>query len=243
MCEHQSKPHKWMPLRFLRYMCCVMNDHIKQGGKYLPLIVPILIYNGNQIYPYSCDIYDYFQDPNIARSIMFKPFELVDLRRIPDDKLLKNNWSGFLQMLLKYLRETDFLPYFEKLVKSGNVKFLVDNDAEQLIKNMIYCIIDQTQILDIDKFIELLKLDLDNLGRDLMTPLQHKYTSGMVRGFDLGIQKGIQKGIQRGTRDGFRSAISKMLAKGFDAKEVASIVDVDISEVEYIRLSLASPKN
>lgn len=52
--EHQSKPDKFMALRLLRYSLAAMQQHVAQGNKTLPLVVPLLFYHGRRSpYPYS----------------------------------------------------------------------------------------------------------------------------------------------------------------------------------------------
>ncbi len=52
--EHQSKPDKLMAFRLLRYSLAAMQQHLSQGHKTLPLVVPLLFYHGKRSpYPYS----------------------------------------------------------------------------------------------------------------------------------------------------------------------------------------------
>lgn len=54
--EHQRKPDRLMPYRLLRYMLRIMDHHLKQKEHTtLPVIVPLVFYNGEQRYPYSAD--------------------------------------------------------------------------------------------------------------------------------------------------------------------------------------------
>jgi predicted transposase/invertase (TIGR01784 family) len=101
LCEHQSTPDKNMPFRFLQYTCRIMGDHLSQGHKYLPLVIPILVYNGERTpYPYSVDLFDQFADKSMAEQLMFKPAQLVDLTAISDDQLLQRKQADvFLKIL------------------------------------------------------------------------------------------------------------------------------------------------
>ena len=78
-----------MPLRLLKYSISGIEAHLKkerQSNKSvedLPLFYPLLLYNGKQKYPYSMDLFELFQDPNLARQIFLQPFQLVDLSSDP----------------------------------------------------------------------------------------------------------------------------------------------------------------
>lgn len=52
--EHQSRPEKLMAFRLLRYCVAAMQQHLEQGNKQLPVVIPLLFYHGRTSpYPYS----------------------------------------------------------------------------------------------------------------------------------------------------------------------------------------------
>ena len=68
--EHQSTADKSMPFRMLRYCVNLIAEHLAHLGAQrnhpLPIVVPICIYNGANVYPYSNNIYDCFASPHLA---------------------------------------------------------------------------------------------------------------------------------------------------------------------------------
>lgn len=44
--EHQSSPDKHMAFRLMRYAIAAMQRHLEAGNKTLPLVIPILFYQG-----------------------------------------------------------------------------------------------------------------------------------------------------------------------------------------------------
>lgn len=139
--EHQSVFDKNMPLRILNYTCRIMEQHVNQGHKFLPLVVPILVYHGNTSpYPGSTDLLDAFADKELAQEFLFKPFHLLDLTVIKDKKLVQDIWTALPNMLLKHLRDTDLLTIMSKLKEpiialyaEGGEKF-VDVTLECLLR-------------------------------------------------------------------------------------------------------------
>lgn len=232
LCEHQSTPDKWMPRRFLSYIDRIMEDHIEQGYKNLPLIVPILVYNGVRPYLYSNDIYDLFQNKKLAQEIMFKPFKLIDLTQMSDDELTKNNWSGFMQMVLKHFKDEDFFPALEKISDTGIIRFLLDNDAEQIIRDLIYCIVDNAKLKNDLKLVKILDKNSQKLGGEAMSLLQMKYNEGIKYGRSRGISQGISQGIIRGVEENKNFVIRKMLSNNFSLQSIADIVDMDIDDLK-----------
>ncbi|HHU9888893.1 TPA: Rpn family recombination-promoting nuclease/putative transposase, partial [Escherichia coli] len=78
--EHQSSPDENMAFRMLRYAIATMQRHLEAGHDYLPLVIPILFYQGKRSpYPWSTNWLDGFPDPDIARDLYFHAFPLVDI--------------------------------------------------------------------------------------------------------------------------------------------------------------------
>lgn len=62
--EHQSTPDPLMPFRMLKYMCNIIDHHLKtHGGKKIPFIYPLVIYHGKRKYPFSTDLNDLVDAP------------------------------------------------------------------------------------------------------------------------------------------------------------------------------------
>ena len=75
--EHQRKIDQHMLERNFQYNASLFLKHRKQGHKKLPLVVNIVVYNGSQThYPYHADLYEYFDHPELARSLMSKPYTI-----------------------------------------------------------------------------------------------------------------------------------------------------------------------
>jgi predicted transposase/invertase (TIGR01784 family) len=52
--EHQSAPDKLMAFRLMRYAVAAMQRHLESGHKTLPLVIPVLFYQGRRSpYPWS----------------------------------------------------------------------------------------------------------------------------------------------------------------------------------------------
>ncbi|EBP7238132.1 Rpn family recombination-promoting nuclease/putative transposase, partial [Salmonella enterica] len=66
--EHQSTADRMMAWRMMRYSMAVMDAHLKKGNDTLPVVVPLLFYQGTvRPYPYSTDWMDCFDAPALAR--------------------------------------------------------------------------------------------------------------------------------------------------------------------------------
>ena len=105
--EHQSRPEPMMPFRLLDYTCQIMRHHVEDLDQHvLPVVVPLVFYNGSKKYSHSTDIFDLFGESELlARQLLFKPFHLIDLSQIPDDTLKENAWAGVLGFMQKKFSE------------------------------------------------------------------------------------------------------------------------------------------
>ena len=92
--EHQRTIDDTMLERNLEYNVGLFLKHRKQGNQKLPLIVNLVIYNGpREAYPYYEDLYEYFEQPALARSVMSKSYILVDLSRTQRSHYASNKTS------------------------------------------------------------------------------------------------------------------------------------------------------
>ncbi len=84
-----------MPLRIAAYNIQLMQQHINEGHKTLPIIVNEVIYAGNESpYPYTINIFELFEDPELARKMMYKPPIMTDLTTKTQEELLKEGTLG-----------------------------------------------------------------------------------------------------------------------------------------------------
>lgn len=66
--EHQSTPDKQMAFRLMRYAVAAMQQHLEAGHTHLPLVIPILFYQGKtSSYPFPMDWYSMFDLPEWAK--------------------------------------------------------------------------------------------------------------------------------------------------------------------------------
>lgn len=113
--EHQSTSHKLMAFRILKYMLAIMDQHLKvTKSEQLPLVYPMIFYNGSENYNYSTDIFDLFgNDKGLAQDIFWNPYQLIDLSKIPDEELKNYLWSGIIMKTMKHIFDNNFLPFLK----------------------------------------------------------------------------------------------------------------------------------
>lgn len=133
--EHQSDAPPLMPFRSHRYVVSAMQRHLDQGHEKLPIVVPIIFYRGKRSpYPGPTDILACFEQPELAKEVFFKPFNLIDLSIIPDEELHAHPHIAALEIVQKHIRDRDLLLLIRETLE------LIQRDglAPPLVRAMLY---------------------------------------------------------------------------------------------------------
>ncbi|MBC8944048.1 putative transposase [Xenorhabdus indica] len=92
----------------MHYAFMAMNQHLQQGNKELPLVVPVLFYHGDASpYPFQQVWTQCFSLPKLAEEMYFNSFPLVDVTVIDDDELVNHRKIAVMELAMKHknLRE------------------------------------------------------------------------------------------------------------------------------------------
>lgn len=119
LCEHQTTPDKWMAFRIMKYMLAIMDRHLKQNPKTdgLPLVFPLVFYNGQNAYRHSTDIKDFILAPReLIDAFLFKPFLLIDASKLEDEALRERYWAGLMQFIFKHIYTREIMPYVQQFI-------------------------------------------------------------------------------------------------------------------------------
>lgn len=221
--EHQRKPDKWMPYRLLRYQVRIMDYHLKKKAHdSLPIILPMVFYNGDKPYPYPTDLFDLFGSHQaLAKNILLKPFPLIDLTQTPDVELKAMQWAGVMGLVQKHITTKNFMSFLKELLPM--LKHLEEVGAKDYLTTTLKYLF-QGDIEDPEEAVKLIYSGLSsNLGGEVMTLAERLEEKGFLRGEKEGFKKGKtlakrleEKGFLRGEKEGFEKG--KTLAKRLEEK-------------------------
>ena len=216
--EHQSTPDKLMAFRLLRYAQAAMQRHLDAGHDTLPLVVPILFYQGEATpYPLSMCWFDMFYSPELARRVYNNPFPLVDITITPDDEIMQHRRIAILELLQKHIRQRDLMLLLEQLVT------LIDEgytSGSQLVAMQNY-MLQRGHTEQADLFYGVLR-DRETGGESMMT---------LAQWFE---EKGIEKGIQQGRQEERQEFALRLLSKGMSRKDVAEMTNLSLAEIDKV---------
>ena len=117
--EHQSTPDELLAFRLLYYIFQLMKRHLDQAHDQLPIVLPMCIYHGNKSpYPYSTDILDCFDDPELAEQLLFQPFKLIDLTQMTLTEFQEHGAAGLMEVLLQHHNEKQLRRLLQNLIET-----------------------------------------------------------------------------------------------------------------------------
>ena len=199
--EHKSYSDPWVALQLLRYMVRIWERDIKEGkSASLRLIIPIVIYHGEQEWKISTKFADLFSKNEILQRFL-PNFEYIihDIPRYDNNDILGANKLRVVLWLLKYIFNKDFLKHLKEdvplfaLVKQD----MISEDFQQTVLLYIFRNTDHIHEEEIKKEIidQLLLKDGDNT---MVTIAEKLIEEGIQKGWQSGKQEGIQEGWQSG---------------------------------------------
>lgn len=221
-----------MPIRMIQYQLSIIESHRRQYPKNrkLPVIVPILVYNGKQSpYPDNLDIIKLFNDAKLAKKTFARPAHLIDLTVISDESIKKHNIIGLLEFTLKHVRDQKLLKtsmktlidILEQLVRDANITASteVGGWAKDYIMAALHYLYYFANIDNKEFTKELEKVDFikkDNVMGALARKIE---------------QQGIEQGIEKNRRE----TILAMLAESCDINFIIKITNATIEEINKIK--------
>ncbi len=220
LAEHKSYPSRFLPLQLLEYMVAIWRRHLDNhpNDKALPLIFPMTFYHGKQSpYPYSTDLVDCFASPHLAKKILHRPFELIDVTTIPDQDLTQHQQAALFQLAQKYIFNNDLLPILQQFADSGLLEQF-DNEARHHLMTVIKYLLECGESNDSEAIISVLTEALPNDRGNIMTIAQQLE----------------QKGIEKNSKAIARNA----LQQGADTEFVAKITELTLEQVKTIQAEM-----
>lgn len=189
--EHQSTPDKLMSWRLMHYAFSAMNQHLQQGNKTLPLVVPILFYHGKTSpYPYPNLWTRCFPWKDLAEELYFKPFPLVDITVIDDNELANHRKITVMELAMKHKNLRD---EYQRMVELF-AQTLNNNDNSQdditIILHYLLVVLESSE--HFEKIVNCFSQQIPQ-HREVVMNLTERLRQ---EGHEKGIEKGIKEGIK-----------------------------------------------
>jgi len=223
----------------MRYAVAAMQRHLEAGHSTLPLVIPVLFYQGRRSpWPWSLNWLDDFHHPQLARQLYSSPFPLVDITVIPDEEIMQHRSMAALTLIQKHIRQRDLallLDHFASLLIKGHM-------SGQQITVLIKYMIQAGETHDVKTLLYELARRVPEQGERLMTIAEQLKlmgrTEGLLQGIQEGIQQGIKEGLHQGILEGQRAArqeiARQMLLRGFDKRAIMEMTGLTQDELQQL---------
>lgn len=228
LAEHQSTPDRLMPFRIVYYSSMIIARYLREyksatgkKSRTIPMVVPIVFYNGRRRWEYSRDIRDIVDAPReLVDRYFLQPFQLVDLTQMEDEELRKHAWSGLSELVMKHIFESDILPYIKSL--AGLFKELDKAGCREHVQIVIQYAFSKGEVSDEREFFEFVRTKVSPEVEESVMSLAKKIK-----------EEGIREGV-------IQTALS-MLSEGIDPKVIEKCTKMTL--VEISELANKPPKN
>ncbi len=238
LCENQSKSDRYMPLRLWRYMLSIMKQHSKtHPNEPLPLIYPLTFFTGKKPYDQSMDFLDLFDevDRDLARHIMYNPFQLVDLNLTNESDFSKYVMLNTLVMAMKHYQHID-----QYLSEMAQLFAAIDQRGEtDFACAIINYLVDRGKAGSAKEFIDELHEALPESQRGNMESISQYLVN---QGIQKGRVEGEQIGIQKGREEGREEVAVNMLQLGMGTDDVVKCSGLQRAVVEALAEQLKVSK-
>ena len=223
--EHQSTSDPLIAFRLAYYIFQLLDRHVRQCKSQsplpLPLVFPLVFYNGKEAFTANRDLFSLFGDESaLAQDIFLKPFDLVDVSTIEDYSLRKHRWAGILEWCSRHAIERDFLPYVEVLAQLLRILDVQTGDM-RLTPVLNYMVLGVETPEETKKMMELLRDKMPNeLRRDVMTLGEKLYSEGWEEGREESLEKTLEA--------------LDLLKQGVEFNEIVTSTGLSLSAVKQL---------
>ena len=229
--EHQSKPDEMMGFRLFKYMLNICERHmaLHKEDRQLPLVYPVVLYNGKEKYNVSRDLWSMFQEKELAKKFWNDEHRVINLHEIPDEKIREKAWLGIMQFFLKHIFEKNLMGRWRQ-VSDLLPEIAKEDTGHEYIKAMLYYTLPNIEKEDKMELKELLttKLDLDQ-GEKIMTSLAQGW-------FSEGEAKGRIEGKAEGALTAIENIAINMLRQKIDLDQISGFTG--LSREDLIKLQI-----
>ncbi|EAR0811707.1 Rpn family recombination-promoting nuclease/putative transposase [Salmonella enterica] len=236
--EHQSTADRMMAWRMMRYSMAVMDAHLKKGNETLPVVVPLLFYQGTvRPYPYSTDWMDCFDAPALAREVYSRPWPLVDVSVMEDSDLQSHRRMALLELVQRDIRHRDAASLLRDAVQLIR---LAGNTREQVEAVLCYIIYNGMTSERITPFLYELAGEIPEYKELIMGTIAQQLKE---EGIQLGIQQGIEQERQASLERERNLAQQTLLETAYALLDNGVSLEVVIKSTGLSRETLEKPRH
>ena len=226
--EHQSYSDYWIAFRLLKYSLLLLERHVSGKNK-LPIILPLVIYNGKAKCKAPKNIFDLFAYPGIARKAIIEDYNLIDLQAMDDDSIDYGKHLSFLIYTMKHIHERDTLAMLKDAMSRCSRAIVIDKEQNYILTRLILWYSD-SKVPEKSKHL-LEQLIVDNLPKQEANNIMRTIADSYI---EEGFNKGIIQGMEKGKAEGKGEFIKMMLNQGNSIDTIAKITGLSFADIKAL---------
>jgi predicted transposase/invertase (TIGR01784 family) len=226
--EHQSYSDYWIAFRLLKYSLLLLERHASGKNK-LPVILPLVIYNGKAKYKAPKNIFELFAYPGIARKTITENYNLIDLQAMDDQAIDYGKHLSFLLYTMKHIHERDTLAVIKDAMSRCSRAIVIDKEQNYILTRLILWYSD-SKVPEKSKHL-LEQLIVDNLPKEEANNIMRTIADSYIEeGFNKGIMQGMAKGENKKTIEIAKNLLSQQI----DTKTISAATGLSLDDIQKL---------
>ncbi|PCJ24356.1 MAG: hypothetical protein COA94_07490, partial [Rickettsiales bacterium] len=250
LCEHQSSNDKKMMFRLWKYAISAWEPYLAKN-KSLPIIAPLVLYNGKRKYSSYRRFWDLFVNSDLAEKIMAGKCQLIDLQSMPDEDILADKEFGLFKFFMKNIKKDNGIELWKECFKKFREHIELDKEQELFYTKLLWSYTGNK--VPIERKQELVSLILEQMekigknGEEEMKTVADSYREegrkgALEEGIFIGEERGEKIGEERGEKIGVeverKKTVARMLKENFAPKIISSITGMSQRAISKLRSQL-----
>ena len=226
--EHKYWPDWFVCLQLLKYMVRIWELFLKQNkdAKYMPVIVPLVLYQGKSQWKISQNFISLFEDPT-----GFEPyvpdfrFDLQDVSHMADEDI---QGSPLLRMILTTFKYVDSPGIRNKLWDIFKLFLELSNkdNISEYLEVLVTYLVNGPGKLTEEELQEPVNRLIEEGGANMQTIFQ--------KWVEKGIEQGIEKGIKKGKEENAKDSAKRMLEDGLPFETISRYTGLTEKEIKAL---------
>ena len=249
--EHQSTVDPMMSFRIQKYVLRIIEEYMKNksDGTKLPLVLPLIIYNGKKKYTAARSFYELFEDEKLAKEYIAGEVKVIDVNQVNDEDLKDKYYMGMMLYMLHHIDDEQLMmqKIFRDLVKvisekdfdyTKDVLYYVlerspTDDAKEVVENFKQLVPPENEDDMVTTAAELLRKEGREEGfeKGVLSGMQ----KGKLEGIEQGMQQGMQQGMFKGKLEGKLETAKNLLVKGLDYALISEVTSLSVEEIKKLK--------
>jgi len=231
--EQQTKPDPTMPLRMMKYIIEILSRHVKPN-KPLPLVAPLIFFNGRQKYNVPRSLADMFEDPAMAQKLLLGEYPVIELAKISDEELKNSGLSFIMQFAMKHYYDQEILRALEQMLSFVRYFPGLQDKLRLFIEDYLCYNFSNIKEENLDNVKRLINDNLtEAMGEQIMGSLAEKWHNDVQQSK----QQGMQQGMQQGAYSRNVTIAKNMLKEGLDVSLISKVTNLSVQEILKLKLS------